>query len=373
MKYKVVLMFLFCAQLSWAQDNCEQTLTTALEEFNAGHFYGLSAILKPCIDNGFTLEQQQRAYLLLTQTYLLIDDPIAAEDSYLKLLKANPEFVTEESRDPIDVIYLSKKFTAAPVFSLYGRVGGNISIARVIHDIDLFDGTNGNQLEEKYSISPGFQINLGGEWHFNDNISVTGGLQYMYASYHHTTKGIFGRDVLDFQDKLSWFNIPLTIKYSSNKGLFKPFIYAGYSTNFLVGDKAVIKYSNGEPALSSEEETINSVTSPAINLRYKRNTMNNALLVGAGVRRKIGLNYWFVDVRYSFGLKNIVNTKNHYANNTNNDKYKDSLAPLMLYEQAEDYFRLDNLSISIGYIHPLYKPRKLKYARTKSVQKELKK
>src|SRR3954465_14724663 len=94
-----ITFLLLCTQIAWAQkDDCEQTLTNALEEFNAGHFYGLSAKLKPFIDNGFTLEQKQRAYLLLTQTYLLIDDPIAAEDSYLKLLKANPEFATDESR-----------------------------------------------------------------------------------------------------------------------------------------------------------------------------------------------------------------------------------------------------------------------------------
>jgi hypothetical protein len=372
-KYIFFLTLLLNTTLLLAQDDCEQTLTNALEEFNAGHFYGLSAILKPCIDNGFTLEQQQRAYLLLTQTYLLIDDPIAAEDSYLKLLKANPEFVTDEARDAIDVVYLSKKFTASPIFSLYGRVGGNISMARIIRDIDLYDGVNGQQLKEKYKVSPGFQINLGAEWHYNDNLSVTAGAQYMYTSYRHTTTGIFGRDILDFKDKLSWLNIPITIKYDLNSGLYKPFVYVGYSTNLLIGDKGTITYNNGEPALTSkEEETVNSVTSPDLNLRYKRNFMNNALLVGGGLRRKIGLNYWFIDARYSFGLKNVVNVKNHYVNNTSSNDYKDSLTPLILYAQTEDYFRLDNLSISIGYIHPLYKPRKLKKARTKSVLKKLK-
>jgi hypothetical protein len=372
-KYIFFVTLLMNMQLLYAQDDCEQTLTNALEEFNAGHFYGLSAILKPCIDNGFTLEQQQRAYLLLTQTYLLIDDPIAAEDSYLKLLKANPEFVTDESRDPIDVVYLSKKFTASPIFSLYGRVGGNISIPRVIHDIDLYDGAHGQDLKERYKLSPGFQINLGAEWHYRDNLSITGGLQYTYTSYRHTTTGIFGRDVLDFKDKLNWINIPLTIKYSANKGLYKPFVYVGYSTNFLIGDKATITYNNGEPALTSkEEETINSVTSPNINLRYKRNFINNAFLLGVGIRRKIGLNYWFIDARYSMGLRNIVDVKNHYVNNTNSTDYKDSLVPLILYAQTEDFFRLDNLSISIGYIHPLYKPRKLKSTRTKSAFKKIK-
>src|SRR5258706_9619049 len=122
----LIVLLLTSAELSWAQkDDCELTLRNALEEFNAGHFYGIPSILKPCIDKGFTLEQKQRAYLLLTQTYLLIDDPISAEDSYLKLLKANPEFVTDDARDPIDVVYLSKKFTSSPIFSIYGRVGAN--------------------------------------------------------------------------------------------------------------------------------------------------------------------------------------------------------------------------------------------------------
>src|SRR4051812_28440872 len=102
-KFGPLFLLLICFQWSYAQvDDCEETLRQAQAEFNAGHFYGISAILKPCIDNGFTKEQQQRAYLLLTQTYLLIDDPTAAEESYLKLLRANPEFETDILRDPID-------------------------------------------------------------------------------------------------------------------------------------------------------------------------------------------------------------------------------------------------------------------------------
>src|SRR5258708_1919531 len=87
---------------------CEQTLDQASNEFNAGHFYGIPSLLKSCIEkNAFTNEQQVRAYLLLCQTYLIIDDPIAAEDSYLKLLKADPEYVATDEKDPIDVVFLS--------------------------------------------------------------------------------------------------------------------------------------------------------------------------------------------------------------------------------------------------------------------------
>jgi hypothetical protein len=40
---------------------------------------------------------------------------------------------------------------------------------------------------------------------------------------------------------------------------------------------------------------------------------------------------------------------------------------------VDDDFRIDNLAISVGYVHPLYKPRKLKKARTKSVLRKIQK
>src|SRR5688572_20961335 len=83
----------------FAQGNtCEEQLNAATAEFEAGRFYGISAMLKPCIDNGFTREQRKRAYLLLTQTYILLDDPIGADNSYLEVLRADPEFLADTAR-----------------------------------------------------------------------------------------------------------------------------------------------------------------------------------------------------------------------------------------------------------------------------------
>ena len=81
----------------WAQSKCdpEATLTLATEEFNAGHFIELPTILNPCLKTkSFTNEQLVRAYQLLTQAYLILDDPQSAEKSYLSLLEANPEYVS---------------------------------------------------------------------------------------------------------------------------------------------------------------------------------------------------------------------------------------------------------------------------------------
>ena len=82
--------FLFsCLRTASSQSGeCDQTLSHAEAEFSAGHFYSIPSILQKCLEQGLSQEQSVRAYLLLCQAYLIIDDPLAAEDNYLKLLKA---------------------------------------------------------------------------------------------------------------------------------------------------------------------------------------------------------------------------------------------------------------------------------------------
>src|SRR5687767_6035217 len=112
---------------AFAQDeSCELTLAHASEEFQGGHFYSIPSILSPCLDK-FTPEQQQRAFVLLTQTYLLLDDPYSAKHSYLRILRANPEFVADEDLHPSDFVYFSKKFISTPVFAWFVKAGANVS------------------------------------------------------------------------------------------------------------------------------------------------------------------------------------------------------------------------------------------------------
>ena len=118
-KFFVAVLFSLGSIISHAQDECELTLTRATEEFNAGHLYGIPAMLNDCLNKHQNREWRQRAYLLLAETYLLLEDPIGAENSYLQVLRANPEFVTDAQRDPIDLVYLSKKFTATPILCLH--------------------------------------------------------------------------------------------------------------------------------------------------------------------------------------------------------------------------------------------------------------
>ncbi|MEX1239650.1 MAG: hypothetical protein WEB30_08030, partial [Cyclobacteriaceae bacterium] len=82
----IVLMAFWIPQQGWAQAlDCEQTIALATAEYEAGHFHSVPSILSECLNN-FNRDQRQRAFVLLTQTYLLLDDPIGAQRSYLEVL-----------------------------------------------------------------------------------------------------------------------------------------------------------------------------------------------------------------------------------------------------------------------------------------------
>lgn len=355
----VIVLVMLGSTYAQAQDECELTLTRATEEFNAGHLYGIPALLNECINKNQNDEWRQRAYLLLAETYLLLEDPIGAENSYLEVLRANPEYLTDPQRDPIDLVYLSKKFTATPVFAFYAMLGPNTSPMRVIHDVTIGGEP---QTKQSYKLRLGWQIGGGVDYNYNDNVSLSAGFSYVFTGFQHITTDLFGpnKDIVEFLDRQTWGVVPLTIRYSDDKGKIRPYTYLGYSLNLLLRDRGILNVYNRDFRTaegSSEELSSAENETPNLSLNDHRQRLNGSFLVGGGVKYKYKLDFFFIDVRYSFGIKNITNVENRF------NSYSGGLP----YPYVDDDLRMDNLAISIGYIRPFYKPRKLKKARTKSV------
>jgi hypothetical protein len=377
MRFLIGLILILSWKAALSQKDCVQVLNEAQSEYNAGHFYGLSSLLKDCLEsNAFTREQKVTAYRLLAQSYLITDDPIAAEDSYLRLLKADPEYISDETSDPVDIFYLSKKFTATPKFTpTIVRVGGNASFARVIHRINTNSLSN---TRYKQSLKTGFQIGSGLDWNINDNLAMGGELNFSMKTFKNVATGIFANDfsssVPDEQsvlEKQSWLDLPLYIKYAYSKGKIRPFGYFGFSFNLLLSDKAQLEYINRAPGARVDDSNVENPTQgPDLNLLFKRERLNQSLIIGGGLRYKLGKDFIVVDVRYMAGLSNVTNKdRNFYTNKNANDfLLNDAVAK---YSFIGDYFRVDNLSLSFGYVKPLYDPRKIKRARTKSAMKKI--
>lgn len=344
-----------------AQDQCEQALQRATDEFNSGHFSSVPSILAECISGNQTASWRQRAFLLLAQTYLLMDDQFGADQSYLQVLKANPEYTTDLMRDPSELVYLSKKFTAEPIFSLFGRLGGNVSPVSVIHNVSM-SGEPG--LNEKYQLRGGWNLGAGVEYHYTNYLSAVVETNLSFTSFKHVTTNLFGssKDELNLTSRQTTFSIPLTIKYTYLKGRFKPFVYGGLAINFLVSDKAGILIVNRDTSPAGDSDPIiQERESPSLNLIPNRTKLAQAYVIGGGLRYKYGLNYFFGDIRWVGGLRNHVDPNNRFNGTMGQFPYTD------------DDFRLNNLSVNIGFIYPLYKPRKIKRVKTVRLLKEINK
>lgn len=347
--------------------DCEQTIAYATEEFNAGHFYSIPSILNNCLKT-FTREQKQRAFLLLTQTYLLLDDPIGAERSFLEVLSANPEFVADEQLHAIDIVYLSKRFTATPQFSWFVGGGSNVSPVRLIMDLDIAKDNT-----EEYKFKVGYSFGAGAEYSYNDNIRFRAEVNYLHTAYRAEAVGYNKSDEKTFTDRQTWINLPLYVCYSDNYGTYRPYVYAGYSFATLLADKGSIALRNVDGV--GEERDIVPWESPDLDMIERRNKLNQSLILGGGIKYKVGLDYVFAEVRYSAGLRNIVNTDNLYANQAfgqTSTEWVASMAPASA-AHVDDLLRIDNLAITFGFLRPLYKPRELKRVRTKGVLRKIKK
>lgn len=352
-----------------AQENAcdpEASLILANDEFNAGHFSSVAEILEPCIkQKKFTREQLVRAHQLLAQTYLILENSVAAEESYLNLLKANPEYISDPSRDPIDIVYLSKKFTATPIFSWFATLGGNITLPGIIASNKTFEGSN-----TSIKVIPSWSFGGGLIWNANERLSADIGLSLFSSSFSFQESSIFTYDELEVRESQFSLYTPISVKYTFVRKGLSPYVYAGVSANLLLYANQNFSLINKTPITRANEtvEFEQGITEFGQQVNFKRSLTNQSLHLGAGFRWKFKLDYLFVDLRYSQGLNNVVNG-NTFIQDGNS---RTSSRPAFAVGYVDDFFRMNQMQISVGYIKPLYKPRKLKRARTKGVLRDIK-
>jgi len=347
----------------WSQEvyqdaDCASLLSGAENDFAAGRFYGIPTLLKGCIDrNEFSREEQLRVYTLLAQVYLVIDDPAQAEESYLKLLAADPEFLATEDNAPIDIVYLSKKFTTTPVFTPHFKAGINATSESTIFEISTISKDAG--VRKVYQAMPGYTLGTGIEWNINNNFGLGGEVLATYKSFLESAYGIWGTSDRIVTEKQFWVDIPFYLRYGSYRGKVRPYGYAGYSVNLLVRDRLQLLNQNLEAA---------NTEGPDLKVLYKRHILNGSVVLGGGIKYKVGKNFVLMDLRIMAGLTNILKEEyNFYA-----DKDTYTLATdVTRYGSTDDIHRINNYSLSFGFVRPLYDPRRLEKPRTKGVSRKL--
>ncbi len=95
-----------------------------------------------------------------------------------------------------------------------------------------------------------------------------------------------------------------------------------------------------------------------------------AFSFGGGAKFKIGKDFVTAELRYMPGLSNVVNQK--YANYSSKDR--NELDPsLTHFASMSNVFRVNSFSITVGFVAPIYNPRRATRVKTKSVSRKLSK
>jgi len=199
----------------------------------------------------------------------------------------------------------------------------------------------------------GYQLGGGLDWNITNRWSIGVGAAFSNKNFKTIVddKNLYNR--LTAVEKQSWFDFPVVLKYSADSGKIRPFFYGGLAANLLVGAKVTLDMNHQIDFTQNSAGTQQVSQGPDAVIINKRDFFNRSFVLGGGAKYKIGKNFLYVDVCYMAGLTNL--TKNIYR--ASDGKFDPLLAQ---YGYASNSFRLDNVSISFGYIKPLYDPRKKK-------------
>jgi hypothetical protein len=344
---------------SWhamAQDACFQVLNTAQRNFENGYFYEIPEMLRPCIDRGFTREQKITGLALLAKTLLYLDRPEEAEVAFLSLLELDPEYKVDPEQDAINLYYLSRKFTTAPIFTWTIAKGGmGLSGISVINRYGTY---NTDEVETTYKPLLTWQVSGGLALRLNNYLSLACEPGVSYQQFEKQVK-YFGEDDFSRRERQFWVDLPVFLQVTMPVGRYQPYAYLGHGVNILMGARADYQLVDNR---LPEDPNANFVSrAQGVDMIQQRNTVNRTLLAGVGVRKKIGYNFIGAEVRYTAGLTNLSKVENKYNGGVSVFDFGD----------VDDDFRLNNWSLQISYIKPLYKPRKIQKATPRNFLKSI--
>ena len=351
--------FLFISTLivtgsAMGQNQCAESLIDAEGKYREGKLYDIPTILSECLENGFTKEEKIRAYRLMTLSYLFLDYEKEADETYLKLLGLSPEYKVNEELDPMELINHHAKFTTKPIFYLNPlKIGVNFSSVNVTSEFSLSSPID---TQDKYSAQVGFNAGFGAEMVIYQNIHLVAEFLITGETFHQQTTH-WDFYIADIDYSFTKFQVPIMVKYNLFRGKLNPFVSAGVSPVYV--SESSVKNLEGVYRVATDiadvYEEFPVQPRPEISTTALRNQFNYSLLFGAGINYKIGLNYLVFEARYSNGMMNMVKTENRWR-----EDFSEGRALKFPSGHVDDDFKLNNVSIFVGFVKPLYKPRKIK-------------
>lgn len=353
-----VLFFAFVfisTQYGMAQTDpvCLQALRSARASYEQGRLQELEYTLQGCLDK-FTKAEKVEAYKLLVLTYIYLEEPEQADKAMLSLLGADHFFEINEGTDPAEFINLYKKFRKDPIFSVGIRGSFLTTNVNVQNHYYIFGSGKGGgtfSSNQKIVVGLAFEKTL-----IKDKLVLAPEFMFSARSFTYTNNNIFGTDnvtqatSLTAQVSQQLLQLNIIGNYLFKKKLannfFQPYAGLGLSTSYLIS-------SSFEEAELNVEPGFEDVSGAPLDNTLNYKPLNFSAILLAGVKFKVTELYVTADVRYYWGLNNVVDTENRYSQES------DNVEILNRYGYVNNDFSINQAAISIGIIYPYFKPKKL--------------
>ncbi len=323
-----------------AQSTCAQTLRTARSTYDQGRLHELPVLLQGCLVNGFTDQEKVEAYKLLTLAYIYLEEPAKADDALLNLLRTDSYFELNTSTDPAEFIALYKTFRTWPIYRVGAKVGINASRPNVISSVSALDGSSA-----EYSTNLNFQSGLSFEIPIRKNFVLNPELYFQVRSFDYTNQVNLSSDIKNVTEGTesgTWLSLPVSIQYLLKENRFNPYVALGVCADYLLGS---------EITLNRTRENSTSIQQQTFTLSPQRNAFNLSLVASAGSKIRAGGGYITTELRFYYGLTPVNDESTAFTIDNN---------VLFDYGYADNYYKLNSLTLTVGYIYNIFNPKKLR-------------
>ncbi len=353
---KLLLLSIFSAltiQLVYSQTvkpKPAQVLRLARATFEQGRLHELPLLLSDLHE--FSQAEKVDAYKLLTQAYIYLEEPEKADQSMLELLRTDHYFEINEAVDPAEFVALYKTFRTKPVYKLGLKIGPNTTFPSVLDNYyvgsDAFGkGKSGQQVGFQFGVVYEKDLFLTSSNSILNKLTIAPELLYVTRSFKYTNSNVFvndstGESVGDFASvyKQTWVELSIIMQYALKESRFNPYVGLGPTISYL----ATATNSNQTLILKAGS----TVSGPNLDVTNSYNKIMYSLIGVAGIKVRAGSIYLNAEVRFQYGLTNVINPKKR----TNAENVFD-------YASQFNNFKQSNTAIHIGAIYPIFKPKKL--------------
>ena len=292
-------------------------------------------MLSACLERGFSPAEKMRAQKLLILAYLFDNKTREAEDVMVRFLRDNPEYEIQPD-DPAEFTLLLSGFRTVPFLSVGTFLGGNLSSASLLEQYGPY---NPNQDEGQFTITPPeFQIGAAINILLSRRLELNLESIYTINSFSFSNRQYGFADIYkkETHEKLEF---PVSLSFDLSVNRWRPYLRIGGSYGMLMSAYNDYKrsYSNTGDALYS------SVESLEVDISEQRNSDFINAILGVGIKYKIPRGHLYFDLRYFYGLSDLVNPEDRWSQDS-----------VFSFYTADNDFHLDYLTFSIGYRYSFY-------------------